>query len=156
MPHILAQVSSWLGVKDVSGEVPGGLPVLFLSAFFFFFFSPGWLCRERALKILCGEQVLADLTVAISALVRMAKLSVAAPAVPGPRFGGSCCAPCPSPEAAEAGVHLQNFSNSSALHLTLSVPWQEKLSSILTVLSESLLSWHMKLRLQWDARNSCK
>lgn len=124
MSRTLAQGSSWLRVKRVGGEARRAASVAFAA----------WLCRGRALEISSGGQILGDLVVAVSrvVVVGMAKYSAVTPAVPGRRAGGSCWGLCPCPEAAGAGVlPLQGFSHGSALHLTLSLPWQESLSSIL-------------------------
>ena len=128
MSRTLAQGSSWLPVKHVSGEARRAAGIIFAA----------WMCRGRALEISSGGQILGDLAVAISrvVVVGMAKSSAVTPAVPGRRAGGSCWGPCPCPEAAGAGVlALQGFPHGSALHLTLSLPWQESLSSILTGLN---------------------
>lgn len=147
-PGALAQGSSWPQVKDISGEALGGPASTVFAA---------WTITERTLDILAGGQLLAKLLVAISGVVEMAKCPVVTPAVAGRRAGVNCWAACPCLEAAGAGVLiLWGFSCGSALHLALSLPQQENISSVLTGLSEPLSLSYGKLGLQWDARSSCK
>lgn len=84
MPHTLAQDSSWLWVKDISGEACRCCHTVLL---------PGCAGKEHW-RFLSGGQILTDLAVAISGVVGMDKSSVVTPAVllgslPGPGISKS-------------------------------------------------------------------
>lgn len=86
--------------------------------------------QKKALEILSGGQVLAELAVAISGVVGM---------VSSPLWWLQCsqvpelegAARILSQAAGAGSLTLWGFSLSSALHLSLSLPWQRRLGSVL-------------------------